>query len=66
MNQDVTTKTAAGRFFERFRAGEALRRATPRALAAENRPCADFPSREREGCEPSVALDVDYRAIPSR
>ena len=60
------SKTAAGRFFERFRVGEALRRATPRALAAKNRPCADFPSREGEGGESPVALDVDYRAIPSR
>jgi hypothetical protein len=57
---------AAGRFFGRHRIGEALRRAAPRTLAAKGRGCADFPSREREGGEPPVALGVDYRAIPPR
>jgi len=58
--------TAAGRFFERFRVGETLRRATPRTLAAKGRGCADFPSREREGGEPPDALDIDYHSIPPR
>jgi len=60
------SKTAAGRLFENFRVGDRLRNATPRALAAKNRPCADFPPREGEGYEPHVALDLDYWAILPR
>ena len=60
------SKPAAGRFFEDFRIGDALRHATPRTLAAKSRPCADFPSREGDGGEPPIALDVDYHSIPPR
>jgi hypothetical protein len=60
------SKTAAGRFFADFCVGDALRHATQRRLAAKNRPCADFSSREGEGYEPHVALDLDDWAIPPR
>src|SRR5271157_1021928 len=34
-----------------------------RTIATKNRPCADFPSREGEGYEPSIVLDLDYWAL---
>ena len=37
-----------------------------RTVAAKNRPCADFPSREGEGYEPHVVLDLDYWALLPR
>jgi len=37
-----------------------------RTVATKNRPCADFPSREGDGYEPSVILDLDYWALAPR
>ncbi len=37
-----------------------------RTVATKNRPCADFPSREGEGYEPHVVLDLDYWALLPR
>ncbi len=39
-------------------------RAAP--VATKNRPCGDFPSRQGEGYEPSVVLDLDYWALLPR
>jgi 2-methylfumaryl-CoA hydratase len=37
-----------------------------RTVATKNRPCADFPSREGDGYEPNVILDLDYWALAPR
>ena len=37
-----------------------------RTVATKNRPCGDFPSRQGEGYEPSVVLDLDYWALLPR
>ncbi len=37
-----------------------------RTVAAKNRPCADFPLRDKEGYDANVVLDLDYWAILPR
>jgi 2-methylfumaryl-CoA hydratase len=37
-----------------------------RTVATKNRPCADFPLRERDGYEPHVVLELDYWALTPR
>jgi len=37
-----------------------------RTIATKNRPCGDFPSRQGEGYDPAVILDLDYWALAPR